>query len=226
MNNKMQNKRKIYIVLMMTIFIVLFSACGNKDNNTLSNNSSFYDKGQEIALTMHELVCDEGYIQAVGAMDDVREIIDKIGGMDYSSPAHVYRVSNIDEVIPNVMLMSEVYSHGMSDSVETEMKKKLVKSIANQITAMRTGAMALAAQSMFVVDTSFVNTSAKNMELYIYTYDNAYPVFAAFIPEGDGAVSARVSYVIVDDMIGADGEAISKDVLFSMYNIKLEEIKK
>lgn len=124
MNNKMKNKRKIYIVFMMMMFIVLFSACGNKDNNVLNNNSSFYDKGQEMILTMHELVCDEGYIEAMGAMDDLRGIIDTIGGMDYSSPAHVYRVSNMD------------------------------------------------------------------------------------------------------DLIGADSETISKDVMFSMYNIKLEEIKK
>lgn len=226
MNNKMKNKRKIYIVFMMMMFIVLFSACGNKDNNVLSNNSSFYDKGQEMILTMHELVCDEDYIKAMGAMDDLRGIIDTIGGMDYSSPAHVYRVSNMDEVLPNVMLMSEVYNDGMSDSVETVIKKKLVASIATRITAMETGTFALAVQSMFVVDTSFVNTLAKDMELYIYTYDDAYPVVASYIPEGDGAVSARVSYVIVDDLIGADSETISKDVMFSMYNIKLEEIKK
>lgn len=226
MNNNMKSKRKICIVFMMTIFIVLFSACGNKENNALSSNSSFYDKGQEMILTMHELVCDEGYIEAMGAMDDLRKIIDTIGGMDYSSPAHVYRVSNMDEVLPNVMLMSEVYTNDMSDSVKAVIKKKLVGNIAMQITAMRTGANAIAVQSMLVIDTSFVNTPAKDMELYIYTYDDAYPVFASFIPEGDGAVSARVSYVIVDDMIGADGEAISKDVMFSMYNIKLEEIKK
>lgn len=226
MNNKMKNKRKIYIVFMMMMFIVLFSACGNKDNNVLNNNSSFYDKGQEMILTMHELVCDEGYIEAMGAMDDLRGIIDTIGGMDYSSPAHVYRVSNMDEVLPNVMLMSEVYVGGMSESVEMVMQKKLVGSIATRITAMYTGTFAVAVQSMFVVDTSFVNTLAKDMELYIYTYDDAYPVIASFIPEGDGAVSARVSYVIVDDLIGADSETISKDVMFSMYNIKLEEIKK
>lgn len=226
MNNEKKNKRKIYIVFIMTMLTVFFSACGNKDNNVLSNNSSFYDKGQEMILTMHELVCDENYIKATGAMDDVRKIIDTIGGMDYSLPAHVYRVSNMDEVLPNVMLMAEVYTGGMSESVETVMKKKLAGNIAMQITGMRTGTMAIAAQSMFVIDTSFVNTLAKDMELYIYTYDDAYPVFAAFIPEGDGAVSARVSYVIVDDMIGADGETISKDVMFSMYNIKLEEIKK
>lgn len=225
MNNKMKNKRKIYIVFMM-MFIVLFSACGNKDNNALSGNTSFYDKGQEMILTMHELVCDEGYIKAMGAMDDLREIIDTIGSMDYSSPAHVYRVSNMDEVLPNVMLMSEVYTGGMSDSVEVVMKKQLVRSMANQITAMYTGTFAVAVQSIFVVDTSFVNTLAKDMELYIYTYDDAYPVVASFIPEGDGAVSARVSYVIVDDLIGADNETISKNVMFSMYNIKLEEIKK
>lgn len=225
MNNKMKNKRKIYIVFMM-MFIVLFSACGNKDNNALSSNTSFYDKGQEMILTMHELVCDEGYIKAMGAMDDLREIIDTIGGMDYSSPAHVYRVSNMNEVLPNVMLMSEVYTDGMSDSVEVVMKKQLVRSMANQITAMYTGTFAVAVQSIFVVDTSFVNTLAKDMELYIYTYDDAYPVIASFIPEGDGAVSARVSYVIVDDLIGADNETISKNVMFSMYNIKLEEIKK
>lgn len=225
MNNKIKNKRKIYIVFMM-MFIVLFSACGNKDNNALSNNSSFYDKGQEMILTMHELVCDEGYIEAMGAMDDLRGIIDTIGGMDYSSPSHVYRVSNMDEVLPNVMLMSEVYTNDMSDSVETVIKKKLVASIATQITAMYTGTFAVAVQSIFVVDTSFVNTLAKDMELYIYTYDDAYPVVASFIPEGDGAVSARVSYVIVDDLIGADNETISKNVMFSMYNIKLEEIKK
>lgn len=225
MNSVKKNKRKIYIVFMM-MFIVLFSACGNKDNNVLNNNSSFYDKGQEMILTMHELVCDEGYIEAMGAMDDLRGIIDTIGGMDYSSPAHVYRVSNMDEVLPNVMLMSEVYVGDMSESVEMVMQKKLVGSIATRITAMYTGTFAVAVQSMFVVDTSFVNTLAKDMELYIYTYDDAYPVIASFIPEGDGAVSARVSYVIVDDLIGADNETISKNVMFSMYNIKLEEIKK
>ncbi len=226
MSNKKKNNRKIYIVFMMMLFIVLSSACGNKDNNVLSSNTSFYDKGQEMILTMHELVCDEGYIKAMGAMDDLREIIDTIGGMDYSSPVHVYRVSNMDEVLPNVMLLLEVYIGDMSDSVETVIKKKLAVSIATRITAMYTGTSALAVQSMFVVDTSFVNTSAKDMELYIYTYDDAYPVFASFIPEGDGAVSAAVSYVIVDDMIGADGETISKNVMFSMCNIKLEEIKK
>ncbi|MCM1083060.1 MAG: hypothetical protein NC428_06225 [Clostridium sp.] len=219
-------KRKTYMFLIMTICIVLFSACGNKDSDVLNSNASFYDEGQEMALTMHELICDETYIQATGVPDDVREIIDKIGGMDYSASAHVYRVSKVDEVLSNAMLMGKVYPNGMSDSVEAVMKKKLVGNIAGQITARKTGTSALVVQSMFVVNTSFVNTAAKDMELYVYTYDDAYPVFVAFIPEGNGAVSASASYLIVDDMIGADSEAISGDVMISMYNIKLEEIKK
>ena len=40
------------------------------------------------------------------------------------------------------------------------------------------------------------------------------------------AVSATAGYIIVDDYIGADGDALSKDIGFSMLNIKLEEVEK
>lgn len=225
--------RKIKIICLLALTLLLCTACGNKDKNTADNNSqdsnvsgsnsSCYDKGQEMVLTMHELACDENYINlSVRPTEKMQEIIDKISSMDYSSPAHVYRISNLDDILPFVMMSGGISTDNVSDNVIGVREERTVCGLGTMITANTTGTDGVTVQSLFIADTCFVNTGVKDYEVYIYTYSDAYPVIVSFIPGANGAVRATSRYLLDDDIIGED--ALSNYDRFSMLNIKLEEI--
>jgi hypothetical protein len=49
-------------------------------------------------------------------------------------------------------------------------------------------------------------------------------VFVSFTPGEDGAVSATGTYVIVDDLIGADADKTGNTLSASLFKLEIEEV--
>lgn len=221
--------KKIYkLAVCMLIFLLGLTACSGGSDKKQNTSESKYDIGMELIANLSELSKDENYVHAIlpATEDAVVEMVDGIRAMDYSDVEHVYRVKNIDEVITAGMYMAGFGNDTSSDIVKSVLEAKFVISISNWITAQRTSNIALAVKAALEIDTTFVDTSVKTCEVYVYTFKEAYPVMVCYVPGKDGAVSATAGYIIVDDYIGADGDALSKDIGFSMLNIKLEEVER
>ncbi|MDE6025785.1 MAG: hypothetical protein K2G45_10075 [Lachnospiraceae bacterium] len=222
--------KKIYILTAcMMLFLFVFTACGGSDKKEAPSSGKMYDTGLELATSISELSKNEMYVEASLPMreDFMLEMVSSIADMDYSQPEHVYRVKNMDEVISSAMaFVMEVDMDAFSDVIQKYLEARFVNAISTYITGQRTSATAIALSSIFVMETSFTDASVKDYEVYIYTYKDAYPVMVCFVPGKDGAVAATAGYILVDDYIGADGDALSEDISFAMLNIKLEEVFK
>ncbi len=227
--------KKIYkLTVCMLIFLLGLTACGSGGSDREQNQNiseSRYDVGMELIAKLSEISKDESYEHIILSATDeaVLKIIDNIRNMDYSQPEHIYRVKNLDEVFSAVMFMGqsggEIYSD-ISDTVKSVLETKFADGLRNIITAHRTSVAAMAVSGTYVVDTTFVDTSINACEAYIYTFKDAYPVMVSYVPGKDGAVAATAGYIIVDDYIGIDAEALSNDTSLVMLNIKLEEVEK
>ncbi len=226
----MSKKARIMIVCMLISTLVLTACNGGGDKKTDTKSSvSLYERGMELTAIISELSKNEQYVDAVlpSRESSMQELFDSIKGMDYSKPEHVYRIKNMDEVVSAGMVMlTKVDVDKCSEAVKKHLEKRLVNAISNYIIGQRTSVTALAVSSCFITETSFTDASVKDYEVYIYTYQNAYPVMVCFVPGKDGSVVASAGYIIVDDFIGADEETLSEDISFTMLNIKLEEVFK
>lgn len=227
--------KKIYkLTVCMLIFLLGLTACGSGGSDKEQDrkmSQSKYDIGMELITKLSEISKDESYEHILLSATDeaMLKIIDNIRTMDYSQPEHIYRVKNLDEVFSAVMFMEkydqEAYSE-ISDTVKGVLESKFADGLRNIIIGRRTSVAVVAVSGVYVVDTTFVDSSVKTCEAYIYTFKEAYPVMISYVPGKDGAVAATAGYIIVEDYIGADGDTLSKDIGFSMLNIKLEEVEK
>ena len=102
---------------------------------------------------------------------------------------------------------------------------KLAQGIGNIIMAEKSGVKELAASGAIVIQELFVDKSVKECVLYIYTYDEAYPVLISFVPGQDGAVSANASYLIIDEMIGADMETLKDNMNMGLVSLQIQEVE-
>lgn len=220
-------KKNYILTACMLVFFLTLTACSGGSDKKQNTSESKYDIGMELIANLREISKDESYANTFlsGAEDAVAEMVDGIRAMDYSHVEHIYRVKNMDEVITAGMYMAEFDNDASSDIVKSVLEAKFVFGISDIITARRTGTIALAVESTFVTDTTFVDASIKDCEVYVYTFKEAYPVMVCYVPGKDGAVSATANYIIVDDYIGVDGDALSKDIGFSVLNVKLEEVE-
>jgi hypothetical protein len=89
---------------------------------------------------------------------------------------------------------------------------------------MLSGTAAIAASSLVKKTDLFVDASVTKSEVYVYIFDESYPVFVSFIPGENGAVSATGTYVIVDGLIGADADTTGNTLSVSPYKLEIEEV--
>lgn len=225
--------KKIYkLAVGILIFLLGLTACSGSSDKEQDRkmSQSKYDIGMELIEKLSEISKDESYEHMLLSATDeaMLKIIDNIRTMDYSQPEHIYRVKNLDEVFSAVIFMEkydqEAYSE-ISDTVKDVLESKFADGLRNIITGQRTSVAAVAVSGVYVIDTTFVDTSVKTCEVYIYTFKEAYPVMVSYVPGKDGAVAATAGYIIVDDYIDIDAEALAGDLSFVMLNIKLEEVE-
>jgi hypothetical protein len=124
------------------------------------------------------------------------------------------------------MYMSEVDENSFKGEAKEYADKILGANLGTTIMTKVSGTMALAASSLVKKTDLFVDTSVTKTEVYVYIYDEAYPVFVAFTPGEDGAVSATGTYVIVDALIGADAGTAGSTLSVSPFRLEIEEVTK
>ncbi|MGN0435045.1 MAG: hypothetical protein ACI4D8_00270 [Wujia sp.] len=200
----------------------------NEDINAGENqiaDISLTDRGLDIISSMSNLAGNESYRKLIGGSEDIEAIIKEISSMNYSSPKQVYKVANLDEISKLYLSMSGLDLESLDEENKEIIINKLAQGIGNIIMAQKSGVKELAASGAIVRQELFVDKSVKECVLYIYTYDDAYPVLISFVPGKDGAVSANASYLIIDEMIGADMETVKDIMKIGLESLQIQEVE-
>lgn len=227
-----KEKKQIWLLYVAVLCLCLLAGCGSgteKDGDKADAgsemSSSLYDEGLELVSDIHELANDENYIELMGFTSDLREHIDKIAASDYDTPSGVYRVSNAGDIWSLAVLGYELEEGAMSEAAHRYLENTGAR-IVNLLIGKMGGAEQLATASTLRTSSCFVDAMLAEPEMYVYTYENAYPVFVSFVPGKNGAVSAYAQCLYLEDMYGADAEKINEAVSGTGYPVSLglEEI--
>lgn len=232
---EVRKKSKKRIGLLCTAIICclcLAAGCGtkkeedksDKTSETSETSSSLYEEGLLLVSDVYELASDETYIDVM-ISEDLKEHTNQIAACSYDRVSGVYRVGNAEGIWNLALLSFEMEQGSLSEAAQRSIRNAGAK-IANIWIGRMGGVEQLAAASVLMVSSCFVNTSLLQPEVYIYTYEDAYPVWVSFVPGKDGAVSANAQCLYWDGMRGADADAINAAIsdMGILFSLELEEV--
>lgn len=212
--------RKVLALILSLTFVWSLFGCGKAENNDTTNTpKSLYGQGLEIVQVMSEMTQKEEYVDIYTGSSEIKTIIQNIGTGDYSSPKAVYAISVTDE---NWDAMEELNGlNSASKELKTFLTQRVFGSLMTQINGM-SGVENLAAASVCTVSKTFVDKNITDDVIYLYTYENAFPVAVTFVIGENQSVSASGVFVMYDKF--ACGSAEEIESFFSNITVDIKEV--
>ena len=177
-----------FIVLFVAFFLVLSLCSCNTSDKPLEK------AGEEVIALMREMTVSEEYEKLYGLPDSYSQAVARLREGDYSNAKALYELE-----IPTSAFSD---TNGISGKLGEYVNSALYLSLANRIN-QKAGVEALSVSAAYSAQISFVNTSLKENTVYLYVFDNGYPVFVTFLPGEDGSVRA-VGYFIINESFAAE----------------------
>ena len=213
----MRQLTKKFIMAAFMFSFLLLTACGQKKEAPKSDKS-LYEHGLELISLMDEMAGSEEYISILSASEDIKNILLETAKGDFSNPKTVYRITISGTEIFD---MAEANQRQLSDTLQENIKSRMASVLSNQINALA-GTTELASSAVCTAEKVFVCPDLKESQIYLYLFDNAVPAVVTFTPGEDGAVSAKSSFVLLDD-IEAYLDSATNEFL-EMFGVKIEDI--
>jgi len=184
----------------MLFLAVLLCACGR----SASPETTLYDQGLGLISLMEEAAGSDTYLSALSASEMLTDTIQNIAQGDYTQPLAVYSVQFPENAL--FQFIGTDGPEGLSDALLKNLRQRMLSAVVSQINAAD-GVESLAVSSLLSLGTTFVNSTVTGDTLYLYTYENGYPVAVVFLPGQDGAVAASATFVLYPDFpSGSAGE--------------------
>lgn len=195
-------KRYFIVVLVLTMLFSLWG-CAREQNK----ETSFYDRGLEVAELMVQAVNSEEYLAALSASDALTEKLDAVATGDYTSPKAVYSITFPETALEEMMAMTTL--GGMPEELAKLLNRRLTAAVMSQINAMA-GVEALAASSLATIGMTFVSSELKADAVYLYIYEKGFPVAVTFTGGEDQTVSASGMFMMLEEFPTDSAEEIAE----------------
>ncbi len=192
-------KSKCILVMAMTIITMLMlGGCGEEQ----SGGKSLREHGMDLVRIMEEMVKNDNYGKLVGGDNStLEELRIQLAAGDYTSPEAVYEMS-VPSIQSILTLVNESEgSYDFSDALNRQLDNKSASVLVNQLNAMK-GTAALACSSLYTAGKSFVSNELSENTIYVYTFENGYPVAVVFTAGEDHAVTAQGTFILSEDIYG------------------------
>ena len=189
----MKFKKKICAVLIMSLVMVL---CACAESKSEVSEKTLYEQGMDVVAIMAEAARMEDYTRAYTGSSDLMEIVNRVGAGDYSSPKAVYSVAVSEESILGMLGMENL--DGFSNALKETMLSRAIGALTTQINGYA-GVNNLAAASVLTLGKSFVDNNLSEDVIYIYTFENGFPVAVTFTVGENGAVSAGGNFIMYEE---------------------------
>lgn len=207
----MKKRPIISIIAVLTILATVLCACGDSS----AVNSATFDKslnrhGMDVINLMDEMLRSDEYLAMMTSATEFQEIVEEMRNGDYTEPENVYKISVPEDTLGTMMAAlgeDAGVLKGMSDTLYDTLNKKVTAGMINQINA-QSGVTYLALTSIFTARKTFVSDEMEQDFMYLYTFENGYPIFVIFSMGEGGAVTAsgsffmnkEISFESVDDV--------------------------
>ena len=195
-------KRFLSFALTLVMLFSLWGCAGAQKQEV-----SIYDRGLEVAELMVLAVRSEEYLAALSASDALTEQLDGVAAGDYTGPRAVYSITFPESALGEMMAFTDL--ENVPEKLAELLNHRLTAAVMSQINAMA-GVEALAASSLCTVGKTFVSTQLEKDAIYLYVYENGFPVAVTFTGGEDQTVSASGVFVMVEDFPTDSAEQISE----------------
>lgn len=168
--------------------------------------------GGEVIALMKEMIASEEYEALYGLAESYSQTVSKLREGDYTEASAVYEL----DVPVGSMLSVEMNS----DNLEEYVTSAAYVSFASRVN-QAAGVEALSVAAAYSAQITFVNAEVKENTVYLYIFENGYPITVAFIPGEDGAVRA-VGYFMLNDSLLVES---SDDIENSLADLGVVGVK-
>jgi len=210
--------KKIISIMMM---IMVMSLCACAETKGVVSEKTLYEHGMDVIKIMAEASRAEEYVEIYTGGPELKEIIRTIGEGDYSAPNAVYSVRISEEAVLGILGMENL--DGYSDALKETLLSRTFGALITQINGYA-GVNKLAASSVLALGKSFVDTALTEEVIYIYAFENAFPVAVTFTIGENGAVTAGGNFVMYEDFTCRSLEEVQE--FFGEFGATVLEIKK
>ena len=193
--------KKIFLILAAA---VVLSSCANaKGNKTL------IEQGLSLASLMREKANSDAYFAIFGFLSgsdfELAQKIREMGEGDVSKPTAVYRVGGNFSEFYNTILSGfndvlDDEARQLSPELKADIEKALLSGMASSLNAKQGYSRLVTAANILASETVFDCPELKEDCLYIFTFEKAHPVAVSFTRGQGNAVSAKASFLLVDDI--------------------------
>lgn len=198
-------KRRLLIIFVTAFLLLSLYSCNTSDK-------PLEKAGEEVIALMREMTVSEEYEKLYGLPLDYGNAVAKLREGDYTEASAVYEL----DVPVGSMLSVEMNS----DNLEEYVTSAAYVSFASRVN-QAAGVEALSVAAAYSAQITFVNAEVKENTVYLYVFENGYPITVAFIPGEDGAVRA-VGYFMLNDSLLVES---SDDIENSLADLGVVGVK-
>ena len=215
-------------ILTATILLtILCLACGAKAKS--KKPKTLIEHGLSLISLMKEKAGNQSFLNLMtNGNDGIAEKMKEIASGNVSKSSAVYCMSgdfyNFGIFLFNRMDLSGTWKNPEEDFYSAPLKEEMNKRFVSAIPASwnaRVGSTELAAASLLESEKSFVSKKLKSDCIYIFEFQNAYPVAVCFLRYDDGAVLAKATHIFDRNFVPKLKEVLEK---FGK-GIKIEQIR-
>lgn len=184
--------KKIFSFIAVLALIFSLSACQSTPDatNSGSKTGNLADDGMKVISLMNEMIGNDEYgLMVLNNYADYVERINDIRRGSYATPKAVYEIKMDTRRILN----SD--AEGLSEALKEYVGGMTNASVASYINSAES-LDGVAVSSLFSVTVAFVDESVKEDAIYLYSFEDGYPIFVNFRCGEDGAVIASGNFIM------------------------------
>lgn len=189
---------KLMGLAMTAVLLLALGGCAGKDGPE-NSGKSLRDHGMDVISVMEEMVKSKDYASLIGSSAEaVEEIRADLAAGDYTAPLAVYEVQcpHIQDVL--ALAEDSTITDGFSEALKNHLNNRAASTLVNLINS-RSGYAPLAAASVYSTGKTFVWEKPQENTLYLYTFENGYPITVTFTAGEDNSMTATGTFLIVED---------------------------
>lgn len=188
----MKNKL-LTVFLCMALLTGVLSSCTEK--------SDMLKKcGEDVISIMVEMIDNEEYREIYDLSEEYDEEISKLCEGDYSHIEQVYEL-----IIPVEQLMNESLDEDdVSEDLYQYVCSSALTSFASRVN-QASGVKSMIVSSTFSAQKSFASKKMDESTVYLYVFEDGYPIAVTFVDSGEDAFRA-IGYFILNEEFDTDDE--------------------
>ena len=184
--------KKIFSFFAVLVLIFSLSACQRTPDTTNSGSKTgnLADDGMKVISLMNEMLNNDEYgLMVLSNYSKYVEIINAVRRGNYSQPTAVY------ELKMDIRMVIGAGRDGFSEALDRYVDSMANASVASYINSAES-IDGVAVSSLFSANVAFVDESVKEDAMYLYVFEDGYPIFVNFTCGEDGAVRASGSFIM------------------------------